>query len=142
VFSDLGVLRREPFDTRPDTRNGVTWAEWATASWPHGVLATSAREAASHAMPANSTKRATVREPRPDFPPFPHATGRWTRKVRGKFVFFGSTAADPDGETALNKWLDQNDDLLAGVTPPEAKESRSASSPFWHCQVGRRFQGR
>jgi integrase len=73
-------------------------------------------------MPANSTKRATVRKPRPDFPLFPHATGRWAKKVRGKFVFFGKCADDPDGVAALNLWLDQKDDLLAGRTPREAKD--------------------
>lgn len=66
---------------------------------------------------ADSTGSERVRKPRPDFPLFPHATGRWAKKVRGKFVFFGKTADDPDGEAALNAWLDQKDELLAGRTP-------------------------
>lgn len=56
-------------------------------------------------------------KPRPDFPLFPHATGRWAKKVRQKLHYFGKIADDPDGQKALAKWLDQKDDLLAGRTP-------------------------
>jgi integrase len=70
---------------------------------------------------ANSTSRTRrvkrPKKPRPDFPLFPHATGRWAKKVRGRFVYFGKVADDPEGEAALNLWLDQRDDLLAGRTP-------------------------
>jgi integrase len=57
------------------------------------------------------------RKPRRDFPLFPHATGRWAKKVRGKFAYFGKVADDPKGVAALSVWLDQKDDLLAGRTP-------------------------
>jgi integrase len=57
------------------------------------------------------------RKPSRDFPLFVHATGRWAKKVRGRFVYFGKTADDPKGAAALNLWLDQRDDLLAGRTP-------------------------
>ena len=57
------------------------------------------------------------RKPRPDFPLFPHASGRWAKKVRGKFAYFGKVDADPKGEAALQLWLQQRDDLLAGRTP-------------------------
>ncbi|MGA2255932.1 MAG: tyrosine-type recombinase/integrase [Thermoguttaceae bacterium] len=73
-------------------------------------------------MPKSTRKQNPdkVGKPRPDFPLFPHATGRWAKKVRGKFAYFGSVADDPKGETALEKWLDQKDDLLAGRTPSAA----------------------
>ena len=56
-------------------------------------------------------------KPRPDFPLFPHATGRWAKKVRSRLVYFGKVADDPQGKVALNKWLDEKDALLAGRTP-------------------------
>jgi len=57
------------------------------------------------------------KKPRPDFPLFPHATGRWAKKVRGKLRYFGKCADDPQGQAALSLWLDQRDDLLAGRAP-------------------------
>jgi integrase len=65
----------------------------------------------------HSTTLARLSKPRPDFPLFPHATGRWAKKVRGKLHYFGKVATDPKGEAALNLWLDQKDALLAGRTP-------------------------
>ncbi len=56
-------------------------------------------------------------KPRPDFPLFPHATGRWAKKVRGKFHYFGKVADDPDGTAALEQWLADKDELLAGRVP-------------------------
>jgi integrase len=53
----------------------------------------------------------------PDYPLFPHQSGRWAKKVRGKLVYFGKTATDRKGEGVLNIWLEQKDDLLAGRTP-------------------------
>lgn len=47
------------------------------------------------------------RKPRPDFPLFPHATGRWAKKVRQKLRYFGKVADDPKGKAALDKWLKQ-----------------------------------
>ena len=66
---------------------------------------------------ANSTLRARPAKPRPDFPLFPHRNGRWAKKVRGKFCYFGKWADDPKGEVALVLWQEQKDDLLTGRTP-------------------------
>ena len=52
-------------------------------------------------------------KPRPDFPLFPHATGRWAKKIHGKFHYFGYMHDDPRGEAALALW----NDMLAGRTP-------------------------
>ncbi len=73
-------------------------------------------------------------KPRRDFPLFPHATNRWAKKVRGKLRYFGSVSADPTGQAALAKWLDQKDDLLAGREPrantPEGTRLRDLCNAF------------
>jgi integrase len=71
-------------------------------------------------MPAKSTRKApggNARKPRPDFPLFVHQTGRWAKKIRQKLVYFGKVAGDEKGQAALERWLEQKDDLLAGRTP-------------------------
>jgi integrase len=65
--------------------------------------------------PAAGVKRPA--KPREDFPLFPHATGRWAKKVRGNLHYFGKWIDDPKGERAINLWLDQKVDLLAGREP-------------------------
>ncbi|HTM54859.1 MAG TPA: tyrosine-type recombinase/integrase [Pirellulales bacterium] len=64
-----------------------------------------------------STLAARPSKPRPDFPLFPHATGRWAKKVCGKLQYFGSWRDDPRGERAENNWSETKDDLLAGRKP-------------------------
>lgn len=66
---------------------------------------------------ANSIVQARPLKPRDDFPLFPHRNGRWAKKVRGKFCYFGKWADDPKGDSAIALWLDQKDELLAGRTP-------------------------
>ena len=53
-------------------------------------------------------------KPYKEYPLYAHATRRWAKKVRGVTRFFGPWD-DPQG--ALDKWLAQKDDLLAGREP-------------------------
>jgi integrase len=71
---------------------------------------------------ANSTAAKRPAKPRPDFPLFPHRNGRWAKKVRGKFCYFGKWANDPKGDVAVNLWFDQKDELLAGRNPRNAAD--------------------
>jgi integrase len=61
-------------------------------------------------------------KPRPDFPLFPHASGRWAKKIRQQFCYFGKVADDPRGVAALAIWLRDKDELLAGRKPRGARE--------------------
>jgi hypothetical protein len=52
------------------------------------------------------------KKPYKDFPLFLHRTGQWSKKVRGRTLYFGV-----DSDPALTKWLEQKDALLAGREP-------------------------
>lgn len=61
-------------------------------------------------------------KPKPDFPLYAHKVGRWAKKVRGRTHYFTSWHDDPKGVAALEEWLDQKDDLLAGREPRSKTE--------------------
>ncbi len=69
---------------------------------------------------SHSTKRpSAAKSPKlPEgFPLWKHPSGRWCKKVRGKAFYFGKVADDPEGQAALERWLNDKDDLLAGRRP-------------------------
>jgi len=70
----------------------------------------------------HSTLPVRPKKPRGDFPLFPHRNGRWAKKVPQRFCYFGKWTDDPNGEAALNLWLDQKDDLVAGRIPREPRD--------------------
>ena len=59
-------------------------------------------------------KRVKPTKPRPDFPLYAHAVGKWAKTIRGKGYYFGRWE-DPEG--ALREYLDAKDDLYAGRVP-------------------------
>ncbi len=72
-----------------------------------------------------NTKITKPTKPYKDFPLFPHATGRWAKKIRGKLHYFGPSK-NPD--EAMKKYLAQRDDLQAGRAP-----RRGCAQRFWRC---------
>jgi integrase len=86
---------------------------------------------------SHSTRRRRPRhhqsaKPYPDFPLTAHPSGRWCKKVRSKLHYFGYIA---DGhEPALDLWLKQKDELLAGRVPrepaPEGVTLRDLANKF------------
>lgn len=93
----------------------------------------------------NSTRkpdRSKPAKPRPDFPLFAHATGRWAKKVRGRMHYFGPWE-DPEGAEAL--WERQKVDLLRGLTPaltPDALTVFTLCAKFLAFKKGEREAGK
>lgn len=59
-------------------------------------------------------KGGKAKKPHPDFPLTPHPTGRWCKKIKGELHYFGPI---DDPQAALDKYLAEKDDLLAGRVP-------------------------
>jgi len=69
-----------------------------------------------------------VKAPKPERPPgsplFFHATGRWAKKIRGRFVYFGRGSH----EQALVEYERQKNDLLCGRVPSDEPEGLTVLS--------------
>lgn len=86
-------------------------------------------------------KTTKPKKPYPGFPLFPHATGRWAKKIRGRFHYFGPWD-DPDG--AMQLYQQQRDDLHAGrepATPGDRPTLHEVCLVFWkhhqkRCEAG------
>lgn len=75
---------------------------------------------------ANSSSKSDSAKRRKDFPLSIHkGTGRWFKKVRGQFHYFGKVTDDPEGKAALELWLEQRDDLFAGRRPRRKSDELS-----------------
>jgi len=70
-----------------------------------------------------------MRENRPDwFPIFPHASGCWAKKIKGKLFTFGGWKSDPSGEQALvefnrqREYVEKHGRKLPGDLPPVVRD--------------------
>ena len=54
----------------------------------------------------------------PGFPLFPHQSGWWAKKVKGKLYYFGKMADDPKGQAALVEWDRVKVALIGGRARP------------------------
>lgn len=65
-----------------------------------------------------SRRKNKPKKPYPEFPLFPHATGRWAKKILQKSHYFGKVADDPQGTAALERFNREWPYLSEGRTPP------------------------
>ena len=63
------------------------------------------------------TRNVKPGKPYQEFPLFPHATGQWAKKIKGKMWYFG-TWEDPDG--ALKRYNDEIHEIQGGRDPRRA----------------------
>ena len=74
-------------------------------------------------MNVNSTIDRRPDKPYPGYPLYPHKTGRWAKKIRGKTEYFGPWG---DHQAALATYLAQKDDLEAGRRPVQRDANHDA----------------
>lgn len=88
--------------------------------------ATPARNDLPTAESTAKPKRSKARQkPHPDFPLTPHRhSNRWCKKIKGKLYYFGpwNDGEPTAAQAALESYLAQKDDLLAGRKPREKQD--------------------
>jgi len=99
--------------------------------------ALSSKSNLSKARRLGKTREPVKRSCQPDgFPLWLHPSGRWCKKVRARFHYIGPVADDPEGKAVLRRWLEVNDDLLAGRSAAEGTGSPMANRPTSACSSG------
>ena len=68
----------------------------------------------SNSTPLRRPRQHQSAKPHPDYPLTAHPSGRWCKKLKGRVFCFGKLD-DPQG--ALDRWLREEDELLAGRVP-------------------------
>ncbi|MCP4788448.1 MAG: hypothetical protein GY878_33485 [Fuerstiella sp.] len=64
-------------------------------------------------------------KPYNDFPLFAHPNGQWSKKIKGKPWYFGVWG---DADKALNRYLDERDDIQAGRDPGRQEAVRETTT--------------
>ena len=95
--------------------------------------------------PRKPRKPDAPKKPHKDFPLFPAGNGQWCKKVLGRPHYFGKWQDDPKGVRALERWLAEKDDLLAGRVPrgrnPDAKVLHYLCNSFLNAKRARLESG-
>ena len=71
-------------------------------------------------------RQSTRKKPAGKFPLTLHRTSQWCKKVRGKLLYFGK-----DEKAALNRWLDEKDELLERVLKAVAEQPVAAAGNYF-----------
>lgn len=83
------------------------------------------------------TKRNGNVQERPEKPEghpcFPHRCGMWAKRIRGRFVYFGSWREDPTGEAAKKKFDREWEYLKEGKTPPPEDQPEDGCTVRYAC---------